>query len=372
GDVGMKAWMDWYGENPQTLATIWTQLPVQLDSTGEEISIEIDEAALRKFADPIQTANVELFIRASEATPAWRQAMVFTHKSNLFLKLFGHSYPFMDLVALEKVEPAAADTFNLELKYLDPRAIVQYQVEKALATYPEKKIWGGVSKADFADKMSGFNNTKDLASLDAWLTTSVNVKLAKDSKSPTSNLKKSWADNLAAHVDSYQLELLSQAPDTIEQAVQAREQAVDQAVEQLSKRVVKEQKRPDTKRLVAGGSGVSVTLKTGDNGDKHVTFFSWGTNKQVVSAFIKSGKSLTFRVPAGSYRLVYATGDTWYGSDYSFGPKGNYREFKTDNSASGPMKVTLKGNYRYTISIAVSTASGDGIPSGSTDNPYAQ
>jgi hypothetical protein len=149
--------------------------------------------------------------------------------------------------------------------------------------------------------------------------------------------------------------------------------ATKAAMRQLSKQVVKAQRRPGTTRLSGGTSGAPVTITTGNNGDQHVTFFRWGTKQQVASAFLKSGGSLTISVPPGTYRLVYAEGDIWYGPKYSFGPTGEYEEFKAKSSSRAPMRVVIRYGYSYTVSIEVASTDGSGgLPSGTINNPFAK
>jgi len=43
-------------------------------------------------------------------------------------------------------------------------------------------------------------------------------------------------------------------------------------------------------------------------------------NKPIKAVFIRSGDSVKIKIPLGTYRVKYATGDTWYGQKYLFGP----------------------------------------------------
>lgn len=42
--------------------------------------------------------------------------------------------------------------------------------------------------------------------------------------------------------------------------------------------------------------------------------------------FIRAGQSAETLVPLGTYRIRYATGETWYGEDFLFGPQTSYSE----------------------------------------------
>lgn len=50
------------------------------------------------------------------------------------------------------------------------------------------------------------------------------------------------------------------------------------------------------------------------------------TDERVLTAFIRSGRTIEVDVPTGSYNLKYAIGDTWYGRQHRFGPETEYLE----------------------------------------------
>mgnify|MGYP001278725481 CR=1 FL=1 len=44
----------------------------------------------------------------------------------------------------------------------------------------------------------------------------------------------------------------------------------------------------------------------------------------VLSVFIRPGQSVTIKVPLGSFKLYYASGEKWYGDKFLFGPNTIY------------------------------------------------
>jgi DnaJ-domain-containing protein 1 len=50
------------------------------------------------------------------------------------------------------------------------------------------------------------------------------------------------------------------------------------------------------------------------------------TGEPVATMFVRGGQTAEALVPLGSYRVKYATGETWYGEDYLFGPETSYSE----------------------------------------------
>ena len=363
--AGETAWREWFTANERTAEYVTTDIPVTI-SGDKELTVAVDTDALKMFVEPFATANVTLFVKASEALPQWQELMVTEHAEDFIPTVTGLSKEAAGEAKLDKVEPGSDGAFNVTLSYPDPKAVVEYQVEQAQKSYGTGKIWGDIPRSEFE---ANRDKVTDIPSSLPVLTSDAVVKVTADPNGDYS-ADASLSDNLARQADRYHAEAqpgLFTPPAGIEEA---KKKATDDAMSALAKQVIKVQPRPGTKRLVGGTSGMSVTINTGNTGDKHVTFFKWGTSTQVVSCFIMSGKSLTVRVPVGSYRLVYAIGENWYGNNYSFGPDGYYGEFKKSATDSSPMKMDIQNNYNYTLSLGTTSGSGGGVPAGSTDNPF--
>lgn len=67
----------------------------------------------------------------------------------------------------------------------------------------------------------------------------------------------------------------------------------------------------------------------------------------VLSTFIRPGEGIEIEAPVGTYRLRYASGETWYGEEYFFGANTRYAEadsplyFYTDDSGAHGYTVEL-------------------------------
>jgi hypothetical protein len=142
----------------------------------------------------------------------------------------------------------------------------------------------------------------------------------------------------------------------------ARKAAVDTYGSKINKEfAIKKQKRPKSKVLSGKNSGITLTIKNKKGGgDVHVTFYKYKGKKKRLSAYIRSGKTLTVHLPAGTYRMVQGTGKTWYGDKYSFGPDGSYQQ-------SGK-KMTLSRGSRYTLTLYV--VKGGNMPINGINYPY--
>ena len=60
------------------------------------------------------------------------------------------------------------------------------------------------------------------------------------------------------------------------------------------------------------------------SGDHIIKLKNWSTGGLVLSAFVLDGASFETEVPLGTYRLQYASGDSWYGIEHLFGPDTVY------------------------------------------------
>jgi hypothetical protein len=57
-----------------------------------------------------------------------------------------------------------------------------------------------------------------------------------------------------------------------------------------------------------------------------VKLSNWDTGEDVMSIFVRGGDKVEHEVPLGTYRIQYASGRTWYGKEYLFGPSTVYTQ----------------------------------------------
>ena len=65
-------------------------------------------------------------------------------------------------------------------------------------------------------------------------------------------------------------------------------------------------------------------LTTPSDGNYVMKIEDWNTKEFVAMYFIPRSSTLTVDLPVGSYRLKFAQGDKWYGTQYLFGPATTY------------------------------------------------
>jgi len=68
---------------------------------------------------------------------------------------------------------------------------------------------------------------------------------------------------------------------------------------------------------------LTISTRQG-TGHYFVKIVDWATDAPVMTVFVRSGQSVSTKVPLGSYKIKYAAGSQWYGKTYLFGPETSY------------------------------------------------
>ncbi len=68
---------------------------------------------------------------------------------------------------------------------------------------------------------------------------------------------------------------------------------------------------------------LSISIHAG-TGSCFVKITAWTSGATTMTVFVRAGQSATTKVPFGSYRIKYATGDQWGGETVLFGPDTSY------------------------------------------------
>ncbi|PEN14807.1 hypothetical protein CRI94_00485 [Longibacter salinarum] len=88
----------------------------------------------------------------------------------------------------------------------------------------------------------------------------------------------------------------------------------------------------DVKRYHTGRAVAPLEIRTRaverDYADRHyfVKITDYETDRRIATAFVRGGDTTKISVPLGTFRLKYATGETWYGENLHFGPETVYSE----------------------------------------------
>ncbi|MEQ8198157.1 MAG: hypothetical protein ABRQ27_09150 [Clostridiaceae bacterium] len=60
------------------------------------------------------------------------------------------------------------------------------------------------------------------------------------------------------------------------------------------------------------------------SGNYFIKLVDTSSRSHVITLFINKGETVNIKVPLGNYEMLAATGDTWYGDEYLFGPGTQY------------------------------------------------
>ena len=69
-----------------------------------------------------------------------------------------------------------------------------------------------------------------------------------------------------------------------------------------------------------------IEIKSDLDKKLYIKFKDASTKETVFTAYISQNSETALQVPAGKYIIQYVTGDTWYGTEYYFGPDTEYYE----------------------------------------------
>jgi hypothetical protein len=77
------------------------------------------------------------------------------------------------------------------------------------------------------------------------------------------------------------------------------------------------------KNFAAANGHLKIRTKPESN-NYYIKLFNLQNNQEILSAFIRSGSTLSAQVPFGVFELKYTAGHNWYGLDFLFGTSASY------------------------------------------------
>lgn len=84
-------------------------------------------------------------------------------------------------------------------------------------------------------------------------------------------------------------------------------------------------------RRFTGAEGVApLEIRTNSGSNYLVRLEDISTGADVLDVFVRGGSVTSIEVPLGTYRLKYASGNTWYGYEHYFGPTTGYNQADSD------------------------------------------
>jgi len=98
---------------------------------------------------------------------------------------------------------------------------------------------------------------------------------------------------------------------------------------------------------VYGSMDAPFEIKTSAGSNYLLKMEHWDSGRDILDVFVRSGETIEIKVPVGKYRVKYASGQTWYGSEELFGPRTSYS--KADQPFE--FRKTYNGYNGYTITL---------------------
>ena len=170
-------------------------------------------------------------------------------------------------------------------------------------------------------------------------------------------------------IQSQNLEDFTDSMDQfIKELATARRQELQSTKQEIDRQIaVPVLERPQTGVLFGESTGVFIELRTSaELEDVCIRLYRLPTEDMsedgelTMVAYVRAGEQLPIRVPAGNYRVVKGYGETWYGTEFDFGPDGTY------HLTNDVMKIGR--GYAYTLHLYDVEAGN--LPSQSIPYPY--
>lgn len=122
---------------------------------------------------------------------------------------------------------------------------------------------------------------------------------------------------------------------------------VNDVTEYIDKEIlIKPQERPGSGILSGANAGSPITVMTPEKGERdYFVKFLDGSGNEVLTAYIRNKESCQINLPAGTYRMRFATGESskWYGPEHVFGREGSYSESRE--------AITVQGGHSYQLKL---------------------
>jgi hypothetical protein len=282
-------------------------------------------------------------------------------KSDLFPSATSSFNSFVSVDSITPVE-GVPNKFTAEVSYPDAQELFEALAKAAYDSYNagSEPIFGTLTEAAFETKM-GTQNV-DIAA-DQHATAELTVTTPAPEELPYGDMPTDGIAtelSLMVQVTVQSLDVDATVPDS------AKSEIIKPLLDDLNKnKVVKAVKLPTTKVLTGKSSGTK--MKVTSKGDPHTVITIKKGDKVVMKVMIRAKKSLTFRLPKGTYTFILGFGpngnkSTWYGNKYTFGPEGTYRKLTYEVGAS------RVGNRIYTYLLDINMNGGGNLSS--TGAPY--
>ncbi|MDR0952476.1 MAG: zinc ribbon domain-containing protein [Oscillospiraceae bacterium] len=303
--------------------------------------------ATREVAEPLQAMARNLFEDSEEMQEILGIAsLVIDHRSFMLNELFGAYESFAQEAQIKEITPNGDDSYDIEIAYPDPNAVFSSAKEGVLERWNEP-----IFNPMYYVFVGGDLPEDDLASAQLISTTAkVTLEISfSNGTTSTCTVDPASIDEMFDQINESALQIEAEINDAINE-----------------RWLISPQDMPSTGILVGTSSGNKCIVNTGNDVDGYyLRFFSYDGNGNLAQhgamaagVFIRGGASYTFYLPSGLYVLEYGTGSNWYGTEYMFGPLGDYTR----------LDGVIDSEYGYYNEVSLHTSGGN---IGSTDVPYS-
>jgi len=106
------------------------------------------------------------------------------------------------------------------------------------------------------------------------------------------------------------------------------------------------------------GRSVATFAVEADDSNYALRIIDKKTNTETLMVFIASKQMFETKLPLGTYRILGAKGDTWYGEQHLFGPSTSYFAIRKSRSIGPAGGTPLPGDDEFVLSQTGNTING--------------
>jgi hypothetical protein len=112
-----------------------------------------------------------------------------------------------------------------------------------------------------------------------------------------------------------------------------------------------------TIRTKIKGRTLAIFAVEADDSNYALRVIEKKANTEILKIFIASKQMFETKIPLGTYRILGARGDVWYGEQHLFGPSTSYFAIRKSKS-NGPPGKSLPGDDEFALSQTGNTING--------------
>ena len=296
----------------------------------------VSDDSIAEIDDEIQTMVTSLYEKHSRIQEMTTLINIANNRQNILTDALGDG-SYVELTKIDKLFPLEDNKYQMDISYPDPTELFKKLQEKAVGLY------------------------------DAHIFSAVSVTLRPSNLSDAD--KKACTQKNSSLIITADTGGFSVAETDLKKSIStARKDAETAASKQINEKwLIAAQGIPGTGIILGDNSGNPCIIHTSAeaDGNYYLRFFQIAGSLDekgtlVAGVFIHAGDTYEFNLPSGNYKLIFGTGEQWFGTDYMFGPDASYCQMDSIIDSEGGYYNELTLYYVPDGNTSISSVPYDG------------